>query len=96
MHGGPNCTVGGFMDVNQCKMKIFEGEGVVTPSTPSMNNFCLYPPPVSGCFWKDPLMTPPPHFKHLSLLLLPIHHPAPPPPNENFDHTLTGRMSSMM
>ena len=28
---------------------------------PSTNNFCLYPPPVLRCLWKDPLMTPTPH-----------------------------------
>ena len=57
---------------------------------PPTNNFCLYPPPILRCFWRDPLMTPPhppsPHFKHLSLL-----SPSPsttPPPPKNFDHTL--------
>ena len=31
----------------------------MTPSKPPppTNNFCLYPPPVLRCFWKDPLMT---------------------------------------
>ena len=57
------------------------GAGVVTPSKPHppTNNFCLHPPPVLRCFWKDPLMTlisPPPHFNHLSLL--------PPSPTNNF------------
>ena len=52
-----------------------------------MNNFCLYPPPVLRCFWKDPLMTPPPPTTPLqapfSATPLPIHHPSPsitPPP----------------
>ena len=74
-----------------CMIKIFRGAGVVTPSKPpppSTNNFCLYPPPVLRCFWKDPLMTPtpPPHFKHVSL-----QPPTPsttPSPPKNFDHTL--------
>ena len=41
-------------------IKIFRGAGVVTPSKPlpPTNNFCLYPPPVLRCVWKDPLMTP--------------------------------------
>ena len=43
---------------------------MVTPSKPlpPMNNFCLYPPPVLRCFWKDPLMTPPPHHPTSSIL----------------------------
>ena len=54
---------------------------------PPPNNICLYPPLVSRYFWKDPLMTPtpPPHFKHLSLL-----PPSPstiPPPPKNWSYT---------
>ena len=52
-------------------IKIFRrgGRGGDTFETPHpTNHFCLYPPPVLRCVWKDPLMTPPPHFKHLSLL----------------------------
>ena len=52
---------------------------------PPTNNFCLYPPPVFRCFWKDPLMTP--HHPTSSILHcypLPIHYPFPP---KNFDHT---------
>ena len=47
-------------DIHSVSLKFFEGAGVVTPSKPPppMNNFCLYPPPVSRCFWRDPLMTP--------------------------------------
>ena len=71
-------------------IKVFRGAGVVTPSKPPppTNNFCLYPPPILRCFWKDPLMTPhhpPPHLKHLSLL--PPPHPPPLPPPKNFNHT---------
>ena len=41
---------------------------MVTPSNPlpPTNNFCLYPPPVLKCFWKDPLMTP--HYPTSSIL----------------------------
>ena len=72
------------------RLKFFGGAGVVTPSKPPppTNNFCLYPPPVLRCFWKDPLMTPhppPPHFKHLSLLPPTPSTTSPPP--KNFDHT---------
>ena len=46
----------------RCMIKIFRGAGVVTPSKPlpPTNNFCLYPPPVLRCFWKDPLIHPTP------------------------------------
>ena len=50
------------------------------------NNFCLYPPSVLRCLWKDPLMTP--HHPTSSIFhcySLHIHHPFPP---KNFDHTL--------
>ena len=55
-----------------CIIRIFWGGGrggdtSKTPS-PTTNNFCLYPPPVLRCFWKDHSMTPPPQFKHPSLL----------------------------
>ena len=68
-------------------IKIFRGAGVVTPSKPPppTNNFFLYPPPVFKCFWKDPLMTPTPHFKHLSLL--PPPHPPPLPPQKFLSYT---------
>ena len=71
-----------------CMIKIFRGAGVVTPSNPlpPMNNFCLYPPPVFRCFWKDPLMTPhQPTSSILHCYPLPIHRPFPPP--KNFDRT---------
>ena len=58
----------------------------LAPLSP-MNNFCLYPPPVLRCFWKDPLMTP--HHPTSSIFHcypLPIHHPFSP--NKNFDVTL--------
>ena len=68
----------------------------MTPSNPPppTNNFCLYPPPVLRCFWKDPLMTPPPpNIKHPSLLppspSTTPPHPPPLPPPKNFDHTLS-------
>ena len=69
-------------DLYRCTIKIFwgGGRGGDTFKTPSpTNNFCLYPPPVLRCFWKDPLMTPTPHFKHLSLLPTPSTTPPPPP-----------------
>ena len=45
--------------LHSCMTKIFQGgRGDDTFKTPSpVNNFCLYPPPVLRCFWKDPLMT---------------------------------------
>ena len=46
---------------SKCMIKIFWGAWVVTawnPTLPPTNNFCLYPPPVLRCFWKDSLMTP--------------------------------------
>ena len=49
-------------------------ESDLNHSIPKKNN----PPPVLRCFWKDPVMTPPPHFKHPSLL--PPPHPPPLPP----------------
>ena len=63
------------------------GDTSKAPSPPT-NNFCLYPPPVFRCFWKDPLMTP--HHATSSILHcypLAIHHPFPPPPPKNFDRT---------
>ena len=54
---------------------------------PPMNNFCLYPPPVLRCFWKDPLMTPHPHHPTSSTFhCYPPPHPPPLPP-KNFNHT---------
>ena len=64
-------------------IKIFRGEaGVVThlKPPPPMNNFCLYPPSVSRCFWKDPLMTPTPTTP-LHPSMLPPHPPPLPPKN---------------
>ena len=76
-------------DLTMRMIKIFRGAEVVTPSKPPppTNNFCLYPPPILRCFWKDPLMTPhhptsstfhcypPPHPPHLApLKILIIHH----------------------
>ena len=53
-----------------------------------VNNFCLYPPPVLRCFWKDPLMTPILHHPTSSIFhCYPPPHPPPLPP-KNFDHTL--------
>ena len=56
---------------------------MVTPSKPPppTNNFCLYPPPVLRCFWKDPLMTP---TTPLQASFTATPHPLP----KNFDHTL--------
>ena len=67
--------------IDRCMIKIFRRAGVVTPPNPvpPTNNFCIYPPPVFRCFWKDPLMTP--HHPTSSILHcypLPIHHPSPP------------------
>ena len=64
----------------KCMNKIFRGIVVVTPSKPPSlpaNNFCLYPPPVLRCFWKDPLMTPTIPLQAFSLLP-PPHPPLPP------------------
>ena len=75
----------------KCMIKIFRGgRGGDTFETPSpLNIFCLYPPPVLRCFWKDPLMTPHPHHPTSSTFHcypLPIHHPFPP---KHFDHALS-------
>ena len=45
----------------RCMIKIFRGGrggrgGDTFKTPPPTNNFCLYPPPVLRCFWKDPLM----------------------------------------
>ena len=73
-------------------IKIFQGGGRVGTSSkppPSTNNFCLYPPPVLGCFWKDPLMTPTTPLQ-ASFTATPLHPPPLPPPLfKNFDHTQT-------
>ena len=74
----------------RCMIKIFRGGrgGDTFKTSPPTNNFCLYPPPVLRCFWKDPLMTPPPTTPlqaSFTATPLPIHHPFPP---KNFDHTL--------
>ena len=64
-------------------IKIFWGAGVVTPSKPPpfMNNFCLYPPPILRCFWKDPLMTPTPTTPlEAPFTATPSPHPPPLPP----------------
>ena len=65
------------------------GRGADTFNTPILpvNNFCLYPPPVLRCFWKDPLMAP--HNPMSSIFhcySLAIHHPSP---LKNFDHAPT-------
>ena len=44
---------------------------------PPTNNFCLYPPPVLRCFWKDPLMTP---HHPISNTFHCYHPPHPHPP----------------
>ena len=78
-----------FLQSRKCMIKIFRGgQGWWHHQNPlpPTNNFCLYPPPILRCFWKDPLMTPPPHFKHLSLLP-PSPSTTPPPPPKNFDCT---------
>ena len=78
--------------MHKCMIKIFWGGqgGDTFKPPPRTNNFCLYPPPVLRCFWKDPLMTPCPHHPTSSILhcypLLP--HPPPLLPPKNFDHTL--------
>ena len=61
------------------------GAGVVTPSfktpSPNTNNFCLYPPRISRCFWKDSLTTPHPHHPtstSFTVTPLPIHHTCSP------------------
>ena len=59
-----------ILHLSSVRLKFSGGAGVVTPSKPlpPTNNFCLYPSPVLRWFWRDPAMTPPPHFNHLSLL----------------------------
>ena len=78
-----------------CMIKIFGGGRVVTPSKPQ-NNFCLYPPPVLRCFWKDPLMTPttPLQASFTATPGVGPPHPPPFPPPTNFDHTSFGSSST--
>ena len=57
-----------------------------------MNNFCLYPPPVLRCFWKDPLMTPTTPLRASFTATPPPHQPPLPPP-KNFDRTLPEKES---
>ena len=75
----------------KCMIKIFwggrGGDTFETPSPPT-NNFCLYPPPVLRCFWKDPLMTPH-HPTSSTFHCYPPPHPPPLPPPKNFDHALS-------
>ena len=69
--------------ISMCMIKSFRGggAGVETPSKPPTNNFCLYPPPILRCFWKDPLMTPTPHHPTSSTFhCYPPPHPPPLPP----------------
>ena len=67
-------------------IKIFRGgrggDTFKTPSPPT-DHFCLYPPPVSKCFWKDPLMTP---YRPTSSTFhrYPPPHPPPLPPLKIF------------
>ena len=62
-------------------------------SPPPSNNFCLYPPPVLRCFWKDLLMTPTTSLQ-ASFTATPSPSTTSPPPPKNFDHTLIGRDTS--
>ena len=63
------------------------GDTFKTPSPPT-NNFCIYPPPVLRCFWKDPLMTPTTPLQ-ASFTATPSPSTTPCPP-KNFDHTHDG------
>ena len=65
---------------SMCMIKIFGGGGGDTFKPPT-NNFCLCPPPVLRCFWKDPLMTPTPTTPlQASFTATPPPHPPPLPP----------------
>ena len=61
---------------------------MVTPSQPHppLNNFCLYPPPVLRCFWKDPLMTPTTPLQ-ASFTATPSSSTTHSPTPKNSDHT---------
>ena len=82
-----------------CMIKIFRGGGwqgwwQLQKPPPPTNNFRFYPPTVSRCFRKDPLMTP--HHPTSSIFHcypLPIQHPFPP--HKNFDHAHVGTMSDI-
>ena len=74
-------------------IKIFWGGGVAGVVTPYLQNplsptknFCLYPPPVLRCFWKDLLMTPTTTPLSSIFHCYPSPHPPPLPPPENFNH----------
>ena len=77
-----------------CMIKTFQGgRGDDTFKTPSPYEQLLpLPTTCFKMFWKDSLMIP--HHPTSSIFHcypLPIHHPYPPPPPTNFDHTPCAR-----
>ena len=64
---------------------------------PPTNNFCLYPPLVLRCFWKDPLMTPiTPLQASFTATPLPIHQPSLPPKNSDYTPDFSTRYSLLV
>ena len=70
-----------MMQRTMCANKIFGGGDTIKTTSPSSNNFYLYPHPVLRCLWKDPLMTPTTPLQ-ASFTCTPLPHPPhlPPPP----------------
>ena len=69
------------------RLKSSGEQGGDTFKTPSpTNNFCLYPPPVLRCFWKDPLMTPTPTTPLQASFTATPSPSTTPAPHKNFDH----------
>ena len=72
--------------MTKCMIKFSEdGDTFKTPSPRS--NFCLYPPPVLRCFWKDPLMTPTPTTPLQASFTATPSPSTTPSAHKNFDHT---------
>ena len=69
------------LDIPCVRLKFFEVAGVVTPSLP-LKNFCLYPPPILRCLWKDSSVTPTTPLQS-SFSVTP-----PPPPTHTHTHMI--------
>ena len=71
-----------FLLFGQAWLKFSRGQNPLPPT----NSFCLYPPPVLRCFWKDPLMTSRPHPTSSTFHCYPPPYLSPLPPKKKVDH----------